>query len=198
MPIYVKPLREFPEAKLIQIAQYGDNRGQFQELYREDDYTKAGLPEFVQDNLSESYANTLRGLHYQWPNPQGKLVTCVQGRIIDIIVDLRRGSKTFGQHARLLMESYKGFQLYVPEGFAHGFYVPTGVAIVNYKCTRHYDPKAQRGVAWNDGRWHMDWRLEPERYPMAPTPFLSDQDQKWAFLNAIPKHELPSPGDCLV
>lgn len=147
---------------------HDDARGSFLESYRKDRY---GLPEFVQDNISYSKRGVLRGLHYQIaPFAQGKLVIPIDGEILDIIVDVRTSSPTFGKHLTVVLsrENYK--QLWVPPGFAHGFIVRSESAIVQYKCTAFYDPGSERSILWNDPELAIDWGTT--------NPVLSDRDKR--------------------
>jgi dTDP-4-dehydrorhamnose 3,5-epimerase len=136
-----------------------DQRGHFVERWRKDAYTAAGLrAEFVQDNLSRSSRGTLRGLHYQRePHAQGKLVSVVTGTILDVAVDLRRDSPTFGQHVAVVLDDENMHQLWVPRGFAHGFLVLSDVADVSYKVDAYHAPSAEGGVRWDDADLGIDW-----------------------------------------
>ena len=135
----------------IQSKIFGDARGYFEETYSERDFFAAGLTmQFVQDNQSKSTKGVLRGLHFQTQHPQGKLVRALQGRVYDVAVDLRKGSATFGKYYGVILDSEKQNMFYIPEGFAHGFYVLSEEAIFTYKCTDFYDPKGEGGLMWND------------------------------------------------
>jgi dTDP-4-dehydrorhamnose 3,5-epimerase len=153
-----------------------DSRGYFYESFRVDELTKAGVPAFVQDNQSFSIKGTLRGLHYQLDRPQGKLIRVLQGAVLDVVVDIRVGSPTFGRWlAEELSAENKG-QIYVPPGYAHGFLVLHEISEVLYKCTDYYSGAAdQRGVAWNDPGLAIPW---PELNPL-----LSDKDRTWKNLD---------------
>lgn len=138
---------------------FGDNRGYFFESYTEKDFFEAGLTmKFVQDNQSLSKKGVLRGLHFQEKFPQGKLVRAISGQVIDIAVDLRKNSKTFGKYHFVLLDSEKQNQFYIPEGFAHGFYVKSESAIFAYKCTDYYHPECESGIIWNDPVINIDWK----------------------------------------
>jgi dTDP-4-dehydrorhamnose 3,5-epimerase len=159
----------------VQPRVFGDNRGYFFEVYSEKDFKAAGLKmKFVQDNQSSSTKGVLRGLHFQTKHPQGKLVRAVSGRVYDVAVDLRNGSKTFGRHYGVILDSEKQNQFYIPAGFAHGFYVLSDTAVFAYKCTDFYDPKGEGGLMWNDPQIGIRWN------EVAPdiTPVLSDKDGK--------------------
>lgn len=159
----------------IQPKIFGDNRGYFFEVYSEKDFFDAGLKmKFVQDNQSSSSKGVLRGLHFQKRHPQGKLVRAVSGKVYDVAVDLRKGSATFGKYYGVVLDSEKQNQFYIPEGFAHGFYVLSDSAVFAYKCTDFYDPKGEGGLMWNDKKIGIDWKaVAPEIEPV-----LSDKDGK--------------------
>jgi dTDP-4-dehydrorhamnose 3,5-epimerase len=160
-----------PGVILVEPDVHRDARGFFLETYQSARYRENGIRElFVQDNHSRSAQGTLRGLHAQSPNPQGKLLRVVEGEIWDVAVDIRRGSPTYGRHfgARLTAAGFE--QLYVPPGLAHGFVVLSEVAQVEYKCTQLYDPKAEFSVAWNDPELAIPW-------PLAE-PLLSERDRR--------------------
>lgn len=143
----------------IQPKVFGDNRGYFFESYKEEEFFANGLTmKFVQDNQSSSKKGVLRGLHFQKNFPQGKLVRAISGQVIDIAVDLRNNSKTFGQYYSVLLDSEKQNQFYIPEGFAHGFYVKSESAIFAYKCTDYYHPEDESGIYWNDPTINIDWK----------------------------------------
>ena len=159
---------------LLVPAVFEDERGYFMETYRADRFREAGIDHpFVQDNHSRSIRGTLRGLHYQLTLPQGKLVRAVTGEIFDVAVDLRRGSATFGRWVgeRLSAESRR--QLWIPPGFAHGFYVTSERADVIYKVTDFYSPDAERTLLWNDPAVGIDWPLVD-----GAAPVLSEKDAR--------------------
>ena len=142
----------------IQPKVFGDKRGYFFEVYSEKDFNEAGLTmKFVQDNQSSSSAGVLRGLHFQKHFPQGKLVRAVEGRVYDVAVDLRKGSPSFGKYYGVILDSEKQNQFYIPEGFAHGFYVLSQHAVFAYKCTDFYHPEDEGGLMWNDKTINIDW-----------------------------------------
>jgi dTDP-4-dehydrorhamnose 3,5-epimerase len=140
---------------------------------------------FVQDNLSFSRRGVLRGLHYQWPRPQGKLVQCLRGEVLDVVADIRRGSTAFGRWMSFIMNGDDGRQLYIPEGCAHGFVVMSDDAHFIYKCTDFYAPASERGLAWDDPKLAVGWRLGSER------PLLSEKDQSLPTLETIAPEHLP-------
>ena len=132
--------------KLIKTKKFYDDRGSFQQNYHRDDYKKVGiLNNFVQDNYSRSEKGVLRGLHYQINKPQGKLVRVINGRVLDVAVDVRQDSKTFGQYFSVFLDDVNFYQLYMPPGIAHGFCVVSEFADFEYKCTNFYSPKNERG-----------------------------------------------------
>lgn len=166
---------EFPGLYEIQPKIFGDARGYFFESYSERDFFAAGLNmKFVQDNQSSSTKGVLRGLHFQTEHPQGKLVRALYGQVYDVAVDLRKDSPTFGKYYSVILDCEKQNQFYIPEGFAHGFYVMTDLAVFAYKCTDFYDPKGEDGLMWNDPAIGIDWKSicgEVE-------PLLSEKDGK--------------------
>lgn len=160
-----------PGVLLIEPKVFGDDRGFFLESYHARRYAEAGLPAaFVQDNLSRSVKGTLRGLHYQEPNPQGKLVQVLAGTVYDVAVDIRRGSPSFGKWVGVELSAQNRHQLWVPPGFAHGFCVLSDSADFFYKCTAFYSPETERGIVWNDPDLAIPW-------PVAQ-PLVSGKDAK--------------------
>lgn len=146
--------------KLIKPAVFTDTRGHFLESYQSVSYAQAGLGEtFVQDNLSHSRQGVLRGLHYQYPNAQGKLVYVVHGEIFDAVVDVRRDSPTFGRWFGVVLSAHDPRQLYVAPGFAHGFCVLSETADVVYKCTAFYSPNDEHTLLWNDPTVGVQWPI---------------------------------------
>ena len=163
---------------IIQPTVHGDDRGYFMETYNQKDMQEAGLAmTFVQDNQSMSVKGVLRGLHYQINHPQGKLVRVISGQVFDVAVDLRKNSPTFGAwHGEILSAENKK-QFYIPEGFAHGFYVLSDTAEFVYKCTDFYHPGDEGGLRWNDPTIGINWPLLP-----GITPILSEKDKNNPFL----------------
>ena len=158
---------------------FGDERGFFMETYNRDKAIDLGLPgEFVQDNHSKSSYGVLRGLHYQNPTWQGKLVRVVQGEIFDVAVDIRTGSPTYGEWIGFTLNDENKQQLYVPEGFAHGFCVTSPTAEVVYKCTDMYAPDQEGSLMWNDPDIGIDWPIE--------NPSLSAKDKVGQRLADLP------------
>jgi len=152
-------------AVVIEPKVFGDERGFFLETFNIKRFADAGLPtEFFQDNLSFSRRGVLRGLHFQNPNPQGKLVWVLQGSVYDVAVDLRRKSKTFGQWFGLELSSENKTQFYVPPGFGHGFIVTSETALFTYKCTELYSPQSEKSLLWNDPDLGITWPsgIEPQ------------------------------------
>ncbi|WP_416898388.1 MAG: dTDP-4-dehydrorhamnose 3,5-epimerase [Minwuia sp.] len=168
-----------PDVKTVRPARHGDARGFFSEVWNARAFAAAGLdPAFVQDNhVLNGSAGMLRGLHLQVsPNPQGKLVRCCRGAIFDVAVDVRRGSPTYGQHVGVELSAENWTQLWVPEGFAHGYVTLTDGAEVIYKVTGFYDPDAERGIRYDDPDLAIDWPVPPGG------PVLSDKDRHWPGL----------------
>lgn len=152
---------KIPDVKLLEPQVFGDERGFFMETFR-DEWFKQNVAHrtFVQENHSKSAKGVLRGLHYQTENTQGKLVRVVSGVVFDVAVDMRKGSPTFGQWVGEILSAENKRQLWVPEGFAHGFYVLSDEAEFVYKCTDYYNPKAEHSLLWNDTTVAIDWPLE--------------------------------------
>lgn len=163
---------------IIQPTVHGDDRGYFMETYNQKDMQEAGLAmTFVQDNQSMSVKGVLRGLHYQINHPQGKLVRVISGQVFDVAVDLRKNSPTFGAwHGEILSAENKK-QFYIPEGFAHGFYVLSDTAEFVYKCTDFYHPGDEGGLRWNDPAIGVNWPLLS-----GITPILSEKGKNNPFL----------------
>ena len=153
---------------------FGDARGYFFESWNREAYAKNGIPaDFVQDNESKSRFGVLRGLHFQAPPyTQAKLVRVIQGGVLDVAVDIRRGSPTFGKHVAVELSGENKRQLFVPRGFAHGFVVLTEEALFAYKCDNRYMPSHERGIAWNDPALGIDWRVNVKSF------ILSEKDTK--------------------
>ena len=154
---------KIPDVKLLEPQVFGDERGFFMETFR-DEWFKQNVADrtFVQENHSKSVKGVLRGLHYQTENTQGKLVRVVSGAVFDVAVDMRENAPTFGQWVGEILSAENKRQLWVPEGFAHGFYVLTDEAEFTYKCTDYYNPKAEHSLIWNDEAVGIEWPLEGE------------------------------------
>ncbi|MEI8216430.1 MAG: dTDP-4-dehydrorhamnose 3,5-epimerase [Eubacteriales bacterium] len=146
---------------IIEPTVFGDDRGYFMETYNHKEFSDAGLDmTFVQDNESKSKKGVLRGLHFQKEHPQGKLVRVVEGQIFDVAVDLRKESISFGKWHGMMLSGKNKKQLYIPEGFAHGFLVISEEAKITYKCTNIYDPNDECGIKWDDEDINIDWPIE--------------------------------------
>lgn len=168
---------------LIEPNVFGDARGFFMETWNQRRYGEAGLPAtFVQDNLSFSRRGALRGLHFQNPGSQGKLVSVLQGEVFDVAVDLRRSAKTFARWHAVNLSGENKRQFYVPPGFAHGFLVLSETALFHYKCTDFYAPQNELTLRWDDPDVNIAWP--------SSQPTLSDKDAKGLLLRDIPKDRL--------
>ena len=177
----------------IQPTVFGDERGQFLETWRQERYVEHGIgPNFVQANSSSSVKGVLRGLHYQWPEPQGKLVWVSSGRALDIVVDIRTDSPTFGHWIGRELDGESQNQLWVPEGFAHGFLTLSEQLTFNYLCTRPYRGPQDRSIAWNDPQIGIDWPLDV----LESGPELSGKDQNAPNLADIDRADLPTCASC--
>ncbi len=164
---------------------FGDSRGYFMETYKKTLFAEAGITkEFVQDNESSSTKGVLRGLHFQKNHTQGKLVRVTRGRVFDVAVDVRPGSKTFGQWTGVELSEENKKMFYVPEGFAHGFLVLSDMAEFVYKCTDVYDPASEGGIPWNDKDINVEWPKLDIEYKTSPKdaehPAFKEQDFSWA------------------
>lgn len=178
---------DIPGVLLIEPTIHSDERGFFLETYSEPLYREGGISEgFVQDNHSRSGRHILRGLHAQSPNPQGKLVRCVEGAVWDVAVDVRVGSPAFGRWVGFELSAENFRQLYVPPGCLHGFVVLSAAAEFEYKCTALYDPSCDFGVRWDDPELAIEW-------PVA-APVLSDKDRDAPLLADVRERLLPYPG----
>lgn len=159
-----------PGVLIVEPRAFGDDRGFFMETFHAKKYADAGIPgPFVQDNFSRSARGTLRGLHFQEPHAQGKLVQVLAGAVFDVAVDVRRGSPTFGKWVGVELSAQNKRQLWVPAGFAHGFCVTSESADFHYKCTALYSPETERSIAWNDPDVAVAW-------PLSGAPMLSAKD----------------------
>jgi dTDP-4-dehydrorhamnose 3,5-epimerase len=168
---------------IIEPDVFGDNRGYFMESWNRQRYREAGLEfDLVQDNFSLSRRGTLRGLHFQNPLAQGKLVSVLQGEVFDVGVDIRRRSPTFGRWFGMTLSAENKRQFFLPPGFAHGFLVLSEMALFHYKCTDYYSPKDEQGFRWDDPDVGIKWPVE--------SPILSKRDAAAPCLKAIPPEKL--------
>jgi dTDP-4-dehydrorhamnose 3,5-epimerase len=175
---------DLPGCLMLEPQVFGDDRGFFYESFNRDKLAAIGLaPEFVQGNVSSSARGVLRGLHYQWPKPQGKLVSVLEGEVWDVAVDIRRGSPTFGRWTAAVLSAENNRHFWIPEGFAHGFVTLSERALFTYLCTATYDRDADAGIRWNDAGLAIDWP--------ASAPLLSDKDAKAPFLADVAQERLP-------
>jgi dTDP-4-dehydrorhamnose 3,5-epimerase len=167
-----------PGVLIIEPKVFGDSRGFFMEIYQADRYATGGIePRFVQDNLSRSVKGTLRGLHFQNPKPQGKLMTILRGSALDVAVDVRIGSPTFGQHVIVELNDENRRQLWIPRGLAHGFLVQSDTADCFYKCDEFYTPANEYVLRWNDPRLGINWGCD--------APLLSARDSEGRSLTQL-------------
>ncbi len=169
-----------PEVFIIEPSVFGDERGYFMEKFQQEKFNAAVGKEitFVQDNESLSQKDVLRGLHFQKaPYAQGKLVSVVQGAVLDVAVDIRPNSSTFGKHVAVELTQENKRSLWVPEGFAHGFLTLKNDTIFQYKCTNYYHPEAEVSIHWNDPDLAINWKCD--------APILSSKDQKASFFNDL-------------
>ena len=177
-------IEDVPGARVFDLRVHRDARGMFVELWRDDRRRGDALPSFVQDNVAVSASGVLRGLHYQHPRAQGKLVSVTVGEVFDVIVDVRRGSPTFAKWAACELSARNGRQLFVPPGVAHGYLALDGQVVLVYKCTEYYDPAVDRAISWADPDLAIEW-------PIA-SPELSPRDRAAPLLRDIAADELPA------
>ncbi|MDR3689335.1 MAG: dTDP-4-dehydrorhamnose 3,5-epimerase [Fimbriimonas sp.] len=176
---------ELPEVLLIEPRVFGDSRGYFFEAFNALRYREAGIEwPFVQDNVSFSSGGVVRGLHYQWPSAQDKLIQVLDGAILDVAVDVRLGSPRFGKWIGRVLSSENHRQLFIPVGFAHGFAVIGDRALVSYKCSTPYDPANEVTVLWSDPEIGVEWGID--------SPTVSAKDQAGLSLAAVPPDRLPT------
>lgn len=167
---------------VIQPTILTDNRGYFFEASQETRYGQYHIPAFVQQNVSRSKMNVIRGLHYQQPNAQGKLVGVTHGTVWDVVVDIRRTSPTFGKWLGITLSDENHTQLYIPPGFAHGFCTLSDTADFYYLCTDYYNANSEHGIAWNDPTINIEWPTQQ--------PILSAKDEAYSFLDQIEHDKL--------
>ena len=163
---------------IINSELFSDQRGFFLETYQKNKFFDLGIDyEFVQDNHSRSKKNVLRGLHYQIEKPQGKLVRCTKGKVFDVVVDIKKNSKTFGEYFSIVLDDVSLTQLWIPPGYAHGFCVLSDCADFQYKCTQFYFPELERGIIWNDKDIQIDWPIH--------NPLISEKDLQFTGISEI-------------
>ena len=177
---------DIKDVQIIEPQVFKDDRGYFLEIYHLNRFKSAGLPDlFVQDNLSFSVKNTLRGLHFQVTRPQAKLVQVISGEIFDVAVDIRPTSPTFGRWVSVFLTEYNKRQVFIPEGFAHGFYVLSDGAHVTYKCSDFYNANDEGGILWSDPAIGIEW---PATHPL-----VSAKDSRLPVIGDIPPAKLYNP-----
>ena len=173
-----------PDVLVIEPRVFEDERGFFMESYHQKRYEQSLISTvFVQDNLSYSIRGTLRGLHYQYPHGQAKLVQAVKGEIFDVAVDIRVNSPAFGKWTGARLSDRNKRQICIPEGFAHGFCVLSETAVVIYKCSNYYAPESERGILWSDPDLGIDWPVK--------APLLSHKDSRYSRLRHVSLERLP-------
>jgi dTDP-4-dehydrorhamnose 3,5-epimerase len=174
---------DIEDVKIVEVNVFGDDRGFFMETFRADEFmAQTGAKPFVQDNHSKSVKGILRGLHYQQEQTQGKLVRVISGAVFDVAVDMRKSSPTFGKAVGEVLSAENKRQLWVPEGFAHGFYVMTDSAEFVYKCTDYYHPESEISVRWDDADIGIEWPLVDGELPQ-----LSGKDEQGLAFKDAPK-----------
>ncbi len=176
-----------PGLLIVRPTVHRDPRGHLFEGWRAAEYAEHGIGPFVQDNVSKSAVGVLRGLHFQYPGAQGKLLTVLHGRVFDVAVDVRNGSPTFGRWAGLELSADTGVQFWVPAGFAHGFVALSEGAVLQYKCTEYYKPATEHVIRWNDPAIKIEWPI--------PAPTLSSKDAAAPLLSELPLDALPRYAD---
>lgn len=175
---------KLPGVLVIEPDVFPDDRGHFLETWNSKRYKNAGIPgTFVQDNVSFSKKGVLRGLHFQYPQPQGKLIQVLSGQVVDVAVDIRIGSPTFVQWISEIVSDTNHKQLYIPPGFAHGYCVLSETAVFSYKCTDFYNPAFENGIIWNDPDLNIDWSTKK--------PILSVKDSNYARLKDLAPEKMP-------
>jgi dTDP-4-dehydrorhamnose 3,5-epimerase len=175
---------DLPGCLVVEPRVFEDDRGYFFESFNADKFAELGLtPNFLQGNVSSSKRGVLRGLHYQWPNPQGKFVSVLEGEVWDVAVDIRRGSPHFGRWTAVLLSAANMRHLWIPEGFAHGFVTLSERSVFTYLCTATYDAQADASIRWNDASLAIDWPVTDVS--------LSAKDARAPFLDEIDEDRLP-------
>lgn len=178
---------EFADVRIVELQRFGDERGWFCELWQKERYQKLEIGDaFVQDNLAYSQQGVLRGLHAQNPFAQGKLVSVYQGAVFDVAVDIRSGSPTFGKWCGYHLSGMESLQVYVPPGFAHGYYVLEDNTFFAYKCTDYYHPETQFSIRWDDAAIGIEW-------PLVGDPVIAEKDRSAPLLSQISAELLAFP-----
>jgi len=178
---------KLPAVLVLEPEVFPDDRGFFLETWNSKRYASAGIQgPFVQDNVSFSKKGTLRGLHFQYPHSQGKLVQVLSGEVLDVAIDICVGSPTFGQWVSEILSETNHRQMYIPPGFAHGFCVTSKTAVFSYKCTDFYNASTESGIIWNDPDLNIDWPIKQ--------PLLSSKDANFPRLKDLPHEKLPHFG----
>ncbi|MFL6593042.1 MAG: dTDP-4-dehydrorhamnose 3,5-epimerase [Luteimonas sp.] len=176
---------DLPGCLIVEPQVFGDARGFFYESFNRDKLSAIGLDlDFAQGNVSSSTRGVLRGLHYQWPNPQGKLVSVLEGEVWDVAVDIRRDSPDFGRWTAAVLSAENKRHFWIPEGYAHGFVVLSERALFTYLCTATYDRAADAAIRWDDPQLAIDWPVS--------APVLSDKDARAPMLADVPPDRLPT------
>jgi dTDP-4-dehydrorhamnose 3,5-epimerase len=175
---------ELPGVVVLEPIVHEDDRGYFFESFNRDTFATLGIEvAFAQTNVSRSRRGTLRGLHFQFPKPQGKLINVLEGEVLDIAVDIRRDSPTFRRSVAVTLSAANRRQLWIPEGYAHGFCTVSDWATISYQCTTPYDRAADAAIRWNDSSLAIDWPVS--------APLLSAKDEKAPYLDELPPDRLP-------
>jgi len=176
---------DLPGCLILEPQVFGDARGFFYESFNREKLAGIGLEvDFAQGNVSSSTRGVLRGLHYQWPRPQGKLVSVLEGEVWDVAVDIRRGSPDYGRWTAAVLSAENKRHFWIPEGFAHGFVVLSERALFTYLCTATYDRAADAAIRWDDPQLAIDWPVS--------APLLSDKDAQAPFLADVAADRLPA------
>ena len=186
MPFKFKQCRELPEVVIVEAEAVEDERGLFMETYKKSAFSRQGIPQdFLQDNHScSTVKGVLRGLHFQkQPAAQGKLVRCVVGEVFDVVVDIRKGSPTYGKWVSVILSAKNRRMIWIPEGFAHGFVTTTDLAEVEYKVTAEYSSEHDRSIRWNDPDLQIEWPVQNPKLSKkdAEAPFLKDCDNNFVW-----------------
>ena len=186
MPITITPTKEIPDVFIIEPKVFGDERGWFYESFNQQEFSaKTGVTDpFIQDNHSFSAQHTLRGLHFQLDKPQGKLVRVTHGRVLDVAVDIRKSSPTYGHWTSIELSGENHRQAWVPAGCAHGFFVLSETAHFLYKVTNYWDPQSEHRILWSDPSLKIDWQV-----PVGVKPLLNKKDADGFAFNDLKDYE---------